>query len=75
MTTTTYLVAGMSCDHCAHAVTTQLSDLPGVESVGVQMADGRPTEVSVTSAGPLDEATVRAAVDEAGYDLVGVATG
>jgi copper chaperone CopZ len=75
MTTTTYLVAGMSCDHCAHAVSTQLSGLSGVESVGVQIADEGPTEVTVTSAGPLDEASVRAAVDEAGYDLVGVAAG
>lgn len=71
--TTTYLVAGMSCEHCARAVTAELSRLPGVGTVQVEMPEGAPARVTVASAAPLDEQAVRAAVDEAGYDLVGVA--
>ncbi len=74
-TTTTYLVSGMSCDHCAHAVTTELSRLAGVDGVDVTLATEGPSQVAVTSAEQLDEQTVRDAVDEAGYDLVGVAAG
>ncbi len=65
---TTYTVTGMTCGHCAQAVTGELSALPGVDDVQVDVADGA---VTVTSAQPLEEAAVRAAVDEAGYELVG----
>lgn len=73
-TSTTYLVDGMSCEHCERAVTAELSRLPGTSTVEVEMAEGSPARVTVTSAAPLDEQAVRAAVDEAGYDLLGVAT-
>ncbi len=66
MTTTTYQVTGMTCDHCVRAVTTELVLLPGVRSVDVDLADGA---VTVTSDGPLDLDVVREAVDEAGYAL------
>jgi copper chaperone CopZ len=72
-TVTTYLVAGMSCEHCARAVTAELTRLPGVEAVEVALSDTEPAQVTVSSAAPLDEQAVREAVDEAGYDLVGVA--
>jgi copper ion binding protein len=65
-TTTTYAVAGMSCQHCVDAVTAEVGRLPGVEQVDVDLTAGTAT---VTSSAPLDEAAVRAAVDEAGYDL------
>jgi copper chaperone CopZ len=68
MTTATYEVKGMSCEHCVHAVTDELARLDGVSDVGVDLATGLGT---VTSATPLDEESVRAAVDEAGYELVG----
>lgn len=67
MNTTTYRVEGMSCDHCVHAVRTEVGALDGVTEVQVDLATG---EVVVTSAASLDEAAVRAAVDEAGYELV-----
>ncbi|WP_328298757.1 heavy-metal-associated domain-containing protein [Streptomyces sp. NBC_00435] len=67
-TTTVYRVTGMTCGHCEGAVTTELSALPGVASVKAVAATG---EVTVVSAAPLDEADVRAAVDEAGYELAG----
>lgn len=67
MTSTTYRVEGMSCDHCVHAVRTEVGALDGVTEVQVDLATG---EVVVTSAASIDEAAVRAAVDEAGYELV-----
>jgi copper chaperone len=67
ITTTTYRVEGMTCEHCVRAVTTELVILPGVQSVDVDLETGA---VTVTSNGPLDESVVREAVDEAGYQLV-----
>ncbi|MEV0808265.1 heavy metal-associated domain-containing protein [Micromonospora sp. NPDC050200] len=64
--TQTYAVTGMTCEHCVRAVTEELSALPGVDEVRVNLAAGT---VTVTSAAPLPEASVRAAVDEAGYEL------
>ncbi|MYT22967.1 copper-transporting ATPase [Streptomyces sp. SID7760] len=69
-TTTVYRVTGMTCGHCEGAVTTELSALPGVSSVKAVAATG---EVTVVSAAPLAEDDVRAAVDEAGYELAGQA--
>jgi copper chaperone len=63
---TTYSVTGMTCGHCAQAVTAELTALPGVEDVQVDVASGA---VTVTSAAPLADDDVRAAVDEAGYEL------
>jgi copper chaperone len=67
MATTTYSVTGMTCEHCVRSVTEELSELPGVSAVAVDLASGR---AEVTSAEVLDEASVRAAVEEAGYQLV-----
>ena len=67
MATTTYLVTGMSCQHCVDAVTAEVGRLAGVEQVQVELASGA---VTVTSDAPLDLDDLRAAVDEAGYDLV-----
>ena len=64
--TTTYAVSGMSCQHCVDAVTAEVGRLPGVEQVQVDLAAGA---VTVTSTEPLVLADVRAAVDEAGFDL------
>lgn len=67
---TTYLVSGMTCGHCAAAVTEELSALEGVTGVSVDLGAGR---VSVDSASPLALEAVRAAVAEAGYQLESVA--
>jgi copper chaperone CopZ len=64
--TNTYTVTGMTCEHCVRAVTEELSALDGVDRVQVDLPTGT---VSVTSAAPLAEDDVRAAVDEAGYEL------
>lgn len=68
MSTTTYRVTGMTCDHCVHAVTVEMSKIDGVTAVDVDLTTGA---VSVTSDRPLDDADVRAAVDDAGYELAG----
>ncbi|MET9252374.1 heavy-metal-associated domain-containing protein [Streptomyces sp. NPDC003717] len=66
--TTVYKVTGMTCAHCEGAVSEEISEIAGVGSVTAVAASG---EVTVVSEAPLDEEAVRAAVDEAGYELVG----
>jgi copper chaperone CopZ len=66
--TTTYRVTGMTCGHCEAAVTTELTQLPGVQEVEVDLATG---DVTITSDAPLPIDEVRNAVDEAGYALAG----
>ncbi|MGM9465680.1 heavy-metal-associated domain-containing protein [Streptomyces murinus] len=68
--TTVYQVTGMSCGHCEGSVSGEISQLPGVTSVKAVASSG---EVTVVSAAPLDDEAVRAAVDEAGFELVGKA--
>jgi copper chaperone CopZ len=70
---TTYLVSGMTCRHCVSAVTDELRAVPGVQGVEVTLVEGGHSRVTVAAQHPLDEAQVAAAVDEAGYELVGVA--
>lgn len=67
MTTATYQVRGMTCDHCVRAVSAELSRIGGVSDVKVDLATGA---VTVQSAALLSEDAVRAAVDEAGYEVV-----
>ena len=66
METTTFTVKGMTCDHCVAAVTQELSSLPGVHDVTVDLASGN---VAVSSDAALADDAVRAAVDEAGYEV------
>jgi copper ion binding protein len=66
MSTTTYAVDGMTCSHCAHAVTTEVSRLPGVQAVHVDLAADT---VHVEWSQPLSESDVRVAIEEAGYSL------
>lgn len=71
MTTSTFTVTGMTCGHCVAAVTSELSAISGVGEVTVDLVPGEASTVTVVSAEPLNLDDVRAAVDEAGYDLVG----
>ena len=64
----TYTVSGMTCAHCVMSVTEEITALDGVTDVAVDLPTGA---VAVTSERPLDTAQVRAAVEEAGYALVG----
>jgi copper chaperone len=70
MTDATYTftgtVTGMTCGHCVSSVTEEVQEIPGVEKVDVTLETGA---LTVISAEPLDDATVRSAVEEAGYQL------
>ncbi|SDG46934.1 Copper chaperone CopZ [Sinosporangium album] len=68
MTTTTYQVEGMTCGHCVSSVTDEVTKVPGVTAVDIDLATGA---VKVTSSAPLDAAAVGAAVKEAGYSVSG----
>jgi copper chaperone CopZ len=75
-TLATYTVAGMTCGHCVAAVTDEVTALPGVTAVHVDLAAaaGAASTVTVSSDAPLTDEQVRAAVEEAGYELVGAAS-
>jgi copper chaperone CopZ len=62
----TYVVAGMTCDHCRAAVAEEVGGVAGVGSVEVDLGTKR---VRVRGDGLVD-ADVRAAVEEAGYEAV-----
>ena len=64
METVLYSLPGMSCGHCEDAVTKEISALPGVESVVVDLGSKR-VEVSGSE---LDDAAIRVAIEEAGYE-------
>jgi copper chaperone len=65
-TTQTYTVTGMTCGHCVASVTEEVEEIPGVENVDVVLETG---SLTLTSAEPVDDAAVQAAVEEAGYQL------
>ncbi|MBO3086113.1 heavy-metal-associated domain-containing protein [Cellulomonas fengjieae] len=67
--TTTFGVDGMTCGHCVAAVTSELSALPGVKDVTVQLVVGGSSTVSVISDSPLPDEQISAAVAEAGYAI------
>ncbi len=70
MSTQTFSVTGMTCGHCAGAVTDELKDVEGVTGVDVDLVAGGTSTVTVTSESPLDESTVAEALEEAGdYEL------
>ena len=62
----TYSVIGMTCGHCANSVATEIGRIPGVTGVTVDLAAG---SVAVDATEPPARETVRAAVEEAGYEL------
>jgi copper chaperone CopZ len=62
----TYDVVGMTCDHCARAVTSEVSTVEGVTDVQVDVAAGR---VRVTADQAVPVGMLRSAVEEAGYTL------
>ena len=62
-----YEVAGMTCAHCVLSVTEEVSEVAGVTDVSVELETG---VVTVTGT-RIDDAAVAAAVDDAGYELVG----
>jgi copper chaperone len=71
--TATFLVTGMTCNHCAHAVTGELTRLDGVSAIGIEIVPAGESLGTVTADRPLDRQAVSAALAEAGeYHLAGV---
>ncbi len=67
MSTSTFTVAGMTCEHCVASVTEEVSEIGSVRDVQVDLSTGA---LTVTSDGEVDDHAVRAAVAEAGYQVV-----
>ena len=70
MTTTTLKIDGMTCGHCVSSVQEEIGELEGVTAVDVDLVKGGASTATVTSESDLDPAAVRAAVEEAGYQIV-----
>ncbi|MER7083486.1 heavy-metal-associated domain-containing protein [Saccharopolyspora kobensis] len=66
MSEATYTVTGMTCEHCVLSVTEEVGEIAGVTGVRVDLPTGA---VTVTSDQEIDVDQVRAAVEEAGYQL------
>ncbi len=64
-----FLVTGMTCGHCVASVTEEVGAVAGVQAVDVELVVGGSSRVTVRSAGPIDESSVRVAIEEAGYQL------
>lgn len=65
-----YAVTGMTCDHCVKAVTSELLALPGISGVAVELVNGGASTVRIEATDEVTDDAIRAAVDEAGYQLI-----
>ncbi|MEU5860077.1 heavy-metal-associated domain-containing protein [Nonomuraea sp. NPDC047529] len=68
MSTATYTVKGMTCGHCVSSVKEEVGGVAGVTGVEVDLASGL---LTVTSESQVESSSIAAAVEEAGYELVG----
>ena len=66
MSTSTVIVSGMTCGHCASSVREEVGALAGVTDVEVDVASGR---VTISSSAPIEADAIRGAIEEAGYHL------
>lgn len=64
-----FAVTGMTCKHCVMSVEEEVSEIPGVTNVSVNLVKDGTSTVTVTSEQPLDQAAVAAAIDESGFTL------
>jgi copper chaperone CopZ len=67
MVTQSFTVTGMNCDHCVASVTEELTELPGVREVTVDLPTGH---VEVSSDAELDAEDVRQAITGAGFKVL-----
>ena len=67
MTTTTFLVPGMTCGHCKSAVTDELSKINGVTNVDVDLDSKK---VTIESEAVVEWEVIVDAVDEAGFEAI-----
>jgi len=70
MSTQIFPVTGLTCGHCVGAITSEVSAVPGVTDVLIDLVAGGISILSVTADKSITEADVAAALDEAGeYQL------
>lgn len=69
MSTQSVAVQGMTCGHCVKAVTDEVSAIPGVTDVAVDLVNGGTSTVTITAAEPVSDEAIAAAIDEAGYTI------
>ena len=69
MTRAHLCVPGVSCEHCRHAISTEVGRVPGVDAVEVDLE----RKVVVVRGDAFADGEIRAAIDEAGYDVEGPA--
>lgn len=67
-TTRTYTVTGMTCQHCVLSVREEIEEIAAVSAVDVDLETGT---VAVTAPETVTTEQIRAAVEEAGYQLAG----
>ncbi len=65
MSSVTYSVPGVSCEHCRRAIEGEVSQVDGVQSVDVDLE----AKTVTVSGDPLDEQAIVGAIDEAGYEV------
>ncbi len=65
--TRNFVVPGITCGHCVAAVTEEVSAVPGVTNVVIDLS----TKVVAVSGSALDDAAIREAMVEAGFDVAG----
>ncbi|SEE72068.1 heavy-metal-associated domain-containing protein [Ruania alba] len=70
--TTTIEVTGMTCGHCVAQVTEQVRAVEGVKDVSVELHEGEASPVTVISDAPVNEQSLRDAVDAAGYQVTAI---
>jgi copper chaperone len=63
-------VDGMTCDHCVSAVTEEISTIPNVTAVDIDLHAGEISQVTITAGNEISDADIVAAVEEAGYSIV-----
>ncbi|HZB67020.1 MAG TPA: heavy-metal-associated domain-containing protein [Ornithinibacter sp.] len=66
MNSQTYPVAGLTCEHCVQAISSEIRGIPGVTDVAVNLVAGGTSQLTIDSATPLSETAIVAALDEAG---------
>ncbi|MDE0803754.1 MAG: copper ion binding protein [Acidimicrobiales bacterium] len=68
MSTSTFTVGGMTCDHCVSSVTEAVGKIDGVDSVDVELESGLVTLESDTEI-EIDTDAFTAAIERAGYEV------
>lgn len=67
MTTVTYTIPNISCNHCVHTIQNEVADLAGVESV---KADAATKQAVITFAAPATEEAIKALLAEINYPVL-----